>query len=256
MNITQILTLINRGVRITLEQRLRDVLAPAHMQGPWSRKWWGTIGAFAELFWQGAQQAADVGFPDTAPNDALDYVGSNENIERLILEPDGTYRDRLRDPFTTWEDSGRIAGIEGQLAAWGLTGSSVYDLGAGWVPGDGNADSAWRFWTVIEQPPVWSLLVAGEDVIASDDSVAGVAGMNQTDYRNLRRIIHKWRSAHSTPVKAFLIFSGALGATTTAAADALIASEDAVDLPITWPQAGDDMYAGGGLYAGWYIEPR
>lgn len=255
MNITQILTLINRGVRITLEQRLRDVLAPAHMQGPWSRKWWGTIGAFAELFWQGGQQAADVGFPATCPADALDYVGSNENIERLLDEPDGTYRDRLRDPFPTWEASGTIAGIEAQLADYTGADVSVYDMAAGWVPDDSNTYSFARFWVVISEPPQWSAMTLEEELVLSDDLVLGVSGMTQRQYTNLRRIVHKWRSGHSGPVSFYIDFDGTLAATSTTAVDALIAAGTAVELPITRPWLADDLVLGPSTTLGFYIQP-
>lgn len=255
MNIQEIINLLARGVRVTGEQYLRDVLAPAHMRGTWSQRWLGTLGAFVELTLQGAKQASDIGFPATCPGDALDYVGGNEDIERLIAEANGTYRDRLRDPFATWHASGTAAGVESQLDGFGLSNCNAYDMAAGWDPGDGNVWSFSRFWVVIDQPHNWSLLVAGEEVIAGEELVAGVDGMTQTDYRNLRRIVLKWRSGHSTPVDFFLIYAGALGSLSQAAADTLIAAEDAVDLPITRPWASDDVYADDKLNAGGYIEP-
>lgn len=241
---------------MTYEVLLRDILAPAFMRGTWSSRWLGSIGAYAELIWQGASQAANVGYPSLAPNDALDLVGRNLNIERLIDEADGPYRDRLRTPFTTWEESGRAVGIVNQLETFGINDVEVYDIAAGWDPGDGNTSAAWRFWVVITGQPGWSLLEAAEDVIASDDIVAGVDGMTQTDYRNLRRIVHKWRAAHAAPIDFYIIFSGTLGTTSTAAAEAMVAAGDAVDLPITNQQASDTIYADETMLAGWYIEPR
>lgn len=255
MNIQQIVGQLERAARVTYEQLLRDVLAPAHMHGTWSQRWWGAVGAFVELFWQGGQEAGNVGFPSVCPNDALDDVGANEAIERLLEEPDGVYRDRLRAPFTTWGASGTIEGIEQQLAVYGMPNCAVYDMAAGWDPGDGNTYSYGRFWVVIDQPHDWSMLVAGEDVIASEELVAGTDGMTQTQYRNLRRIVHKWRSEHSTPVAMYIILSGTLGALSTSAAETMVTAEDAVGLPITWPQAGESMFASDTLYAGWYIEP-
>ncbi|XXX79178.1 hypothetical protein WMF30_10430 [Sorangium sp. So ce134] len=256
MNVAQIAGLLSRGVRITYEQYLRDVLAPAHLRGPWSQKWFTAFGAFAEIIWTGAQRAADVGFPATAPDDALDEVGYNENIERLIDEPAGTYRDRLLSPFDTWTASGRMDGsIQAQLEAYGLQDVEVYDLGTGWDPGDGNTYSFNRFWIVARAPTSWRLLLAGEDVSAGEEVYAGVVGMSETDARNIRRIVHKWRSKHSAPVSLYLIFSGTLADTTVAAAEALVAAGDAEEIPITAPWAADDIQASDELTAGWYIEP-
>jgi hypothetical protein len=255
LNLEQIIGQLGAGVRVTFEQLLRDVLAPAHARGTWSQRWWGTLGAFAELFWQGAQEAADVGFAATCPGDALDEVGFSENIERLVNEANGPFRDRLGNPFESWEQSGTIDGIEDRFADLGLTGTAVYDFVEGWDPGDPNVYSYGRFWVAIEEPHPWEMLFAGDDVFASEELIAGVDGMTATDYRNLRRLVHKWRSGHSTPIAFYIIFNGPLGTLSTAAAEALVASEDATGLPITRPQASADIYASDNILAGWYIEP-
>ncbi|WP_437310006.1 hypothetical protein [Sorangium sp. So ce388] len=236
MNVAQIAGLLSRGARITYEQYLRDVLAPAHMRGPWSQKWLGTFGAFAELFWQGAQRAVDVGFPETAPDDALDEVGFNENIERLVDEPNGNYRNRLLHPFDTWDASGRIAdNIQAQLEAYGLRNVAVFDLAAGWDPGDGNTYSFNRFWITAEPPTGWTL--------------------TDTDRQNIRRLVHKWRSKHSAPVSLYLILDGELAELSCAAADAMVTAGDAEEIPITAPWADDGLIAADGLKAGFYIDP-
>ena len=236
MNVAQIAGLLQRGARITYEQYLRDVLAPAHLRGYWSQRWLGAFGAFAELVWTGAQRAADVGFPTTAPDDALDEVGRNLNIERLVDEPNGNYRERLMDPFGTWHASGRIAdNIQAQLEAYGLRNAQVYDLAAGWDPGDGNTYSFNRFWITAEPPEGWTL--------------------TDTDEQNIRRLIHKWRAKHSAPVSLYLILDGELADTTSAAADAMVTAGDAEEIPITAPWASDDLVASDDLLAGFYIEP-
>jgi hypothetical protein len=262
MNGEQIRNLILQGVRVTFEQRLRDVLAPAFMRGTWSQRWLGTLGAFVEMIWQGGQEAADVGFPARCPDDALDHVGSMLNIERLVDEGDGTYRDRLRTPFTTWQASGTAAGIASQLEGYGLQNVEAYDIAAGWHPGDegsGPADintySYNRFWVTAEAPAQWTPLEIGDDFVLGDDVVIGVAGMTQTDYRNVRRLLHKWRPAHATPVDLYLIFSGTLADTTTADADAMEAAGDAAKLPITAPWLGDHITIGDDFVLGYYIEP-
>lgn len=244
MNVAQIAGLLSRGARITFEQYLRDVLAPAHLRGPWSQKWFTAFGAFAELMWTGYQRAVDVGFPSTAPDDALDEVGVNVNIERLVDEPVGNYRNRMLRPFETWGASGRVANnIQPQLEAYGLRNVRVYDLAAGWDPGDSNTWSFNRFWIVAEPPETWTL-VAGD-----------VVGMTATDVQNIRRLIHKWRSKHSAPVSLYLIFDGELEATTAAAIESMIDAGDAVEIPITAPWASEDLEASEDLIAGFYIEP-
>lgn len=239
MNIAQIAQLLARGARVTFEQYVRDVLAPAHMRGYWSQRWLGTFGAFSELFWEGGQRSADVGFPATAPDDALDEVGFNLNIERLVGESHGSYRARLMHPFVQWGASGRIGdNIQSQLEAYGLRNVEVYDLGAGWDPGDGNTYSFNRFWITAEPPDSWTI-----------DGIADV------DKQNIRRIVHKWRSKHSAPVSLYLIFDGTLADTTSVDADAMVTAGDAVEIPITAPWAADDLIASDDLRAGWYIDP-
>jgi hypothetical protein len=245
VNVAQIAGLLARGARITFEKYVRDVLAPAHMRGLWSQRWLGTFGAFSELFWEGGQRAADVGFPATAPDDALDEVGRNENIERLVDESHGSYRARLLHPFDQWGASGRIAdNIQAQLEAYGLRNVQVYDLAAGWDPGDGNTYSFNRFWITAEPPDTWTLVGPGD-----------IEGMTAVDVQNIRRLVHKWRSKHSAPVSLYLIFDGTLADTTTDDADAMVTAGDAAEIPITAPWAAEDLIASDDLLAGWYIDP-
>jgi hypothetical protein len=256
VNFAEIGAQLRRGVRVTLEQVARDVIAVSWLKSYWGSRWQGVKGAFAELFWQAGQEAADVNLPARCPNDALDAVGATVNIERLPDETNPIYRNRLLDPFGTWGASGTADGIVAQLEAWRLGEVTVWDRGYGWV--DSNVDSFNRFWVVDTDPPVeWSYDALDPGDVLDEDDVLGVEGMTQTEYFALRRLVLKWRSAHARPVYLFLEWQdGAVLVPDDILATTDVLGEEFTALPLTADMLSDDDVLGEYDVLAYYYQDR
>lgn len=251
----EVLRAAELGEQIPYRLWLPYIAAPPWLQNTWGLRWHEALGLFADASVQAWIESIRIAFPSTTPNDALDLLGPTCLLERLPSELDGPYRSRLERRWETWEESGTLAGIANRLAEYigGSPTVTFWDMAAGWV--DDNTWSWDRLWGVVDQPHSFTELLAADDVFADDELIAGIDGLSATQYRVWRRLVHKWRGAHSRPVEFIVVFSGVIASPSTIAADTLIAGGTAEDFPITRPIAADNLHADDYVVAGYFIEP-
>lgn len=173
-------------------------------------------------------------FPDSAPTDALGYIGNDRLIDRGPGELDPSYVIRLRQAIDTWRNAGGGRTILAELAAyftnvatpplrlvsdssiwhefdWGTklttrtaaAGNWVWDVytGARWFRGWAIIDSTGAApWT----PDVWDLVGTWGD--------GGTWGSNATvyDVAAIRKILDRWKPAHITALNVIITFSATL----------------------------------------------
>lgn len=243
------------GEAIPYRLWLPYIAAPPWLQNTWGLRWNEALGLFVDAIVGSWREAIRVAFPSTTPADALDLLGPTCLLERLPDESDGPYRSRLERRWESWEESGTREGIANRLAEY--IGNdptvTVWDMAAKWS--DLNTWSHDRLWVVVDQPHSYGPLLAAEDLYASEELIAGIDGLSATQYRVWRRLVHKWRPAHARPVEFIVVFDGPIASPSTIAAEALIAGEDAIRLPITGPIASENLHADENVIAGYYIEP-
>lgn len=251
----EVLRAAELGERIPYRLWLPYVEAPTWLQGYWGLRWNESIGLFVDSVVDAWRGSIRIAFPSTVPDDALDRLGPTSLLERLPGELNGPYRSRLERRWEAWQESGSRPGIAGRLAEYIGTNPTItcWDMAAKWT--DLNTWSWDRLWVVVDQPHGFGPLLASEDLLASEELVAGIEGLSQTQYRVWRRLAHKWRDAHARPVEFIVVFDGPIASPSTIAADTLIAGEDAIRLPITAPVASEKLIAGDNVVAGYFIEP-
>lgn len=104
----------------------------AIFRGYFGRRYMGTIGTFWDTLSQSgidAFQAPLVELENGPAYDALGLAGREVSMPQYPVEDWLTYRNRIRDPWSTWERAGTEDIIEEQLAAAGLPGAQVLRWG-------------------------------------------------------------------------------------------------------------------------------
>lgn len=106
---------------------------------------------------------------DTSPDDALEYVGDEQNTPRYPGETNPGYRGRLLEPFTFWESAGRETTIIGELANLGITAHVYTD--AEWS----RPPTPWasQFWLVLTGSDFGAAPICDSAYHAGDGSLCG-----------------------------------------------------------------------------------
>ncbi len=223
-----------------------EQLMPAPLQKTWGKRWNQTLGTVADNQVNAAQQAALAGFIDTAPIDALQYLGSTRQIDRYPADTDATYRARLKAAWTTWPQAGTYDGILGQLHAFGFSNVEIYDVNASsppvmpWPPQPQGPKPSWwgtvfpavtwpatagansakwwsRYWVVLTQPfPTWlnwSIWHYGDGHTYGElgpDGTPYVYGLTATtgQINSIRSLLRKWEPCHTLCSAIWLDFGG------------------------------------------------
>lgn len=236
-------------------------LLPFWLSGSFAKRFFRSAVTPADIITDGIKEGVKARFVKIAPDDALDEIGSERNIERYPNETLASYRVRLAEAWETWMHAGHESSIENQFLVFaGLTNVRTYAhriIGNpvtpyNWQP-DQNSTAWSRFSHVIDQPMPWSDLIAGPEIIAGPEVISGTT-MTASEYRIMRRIVHKWRPAHALGVMLTLVFDGVIASPDTIAGPALFAGCTKTDLPIgRFFNYGFGFNAGPGTTCGYYL---
>lgn len=217
----------------TYQTWVSEALAPGFFRRKWGKRYMRTLGFMFDVVSDSAKYAVKARFPTMAPDDALGYIGDGRNIDKYRAESDASYRDAVVDARAHWEAAGTRSGPLGYSGTVGLTNeikrlSPMYTnvFIAPWyqlvgTPSIGGASHAaiaalpqtapyadwWSsFYVIISPNPFtkrhwgdaglkWGQVVPS--VIGNPDGViTWGSGANHHDVAELRRCIHKWKSAH------------------------------------------------------------
>jgi hypothetical protein len=182
-------------------------LAPPWLRGRWGEAWARTLGLVKDMLAEGGVEAIKARFLRGGPADALAYAGTDRWIERAPGEGDASYRARLLSAFETWRLAGTNKGITTALAAIGYPKARVFE-NHDWFPSDPRW---WRFWIVIDPPHGFSAWKLG-DGTKLGMKLLGLStdGDTKAALDLLRRVIRKWKAAHTTCERIIIVLFGKL----------------------------------------------
>jgi len=183
-------------------------LMPPWLRGRWGEAWARAQGLAKDLLAEGAVQAVKARFLRDGPPDALAYAGTDRQIERGPAESDASYRARLRGAFETWRLAGTNKGILTALAVIGFTKVAIYE-NKDWAPGDPRW---WRFWIVVEPPHPFTTWMLG-DGTKLGTKLLGLDAGGTAALDLFRRVVRKWKAAHTTCEHIIIVLSGSLHGT-------------------------------------------
>lgn len=168
---------------------------PSHRRGVLAKAWYEATNVVVDLVVDLAREAvAVVRHPDTAPEDALAYMGGDRSLERGQLEQPASFRARLKAAVDTWVFGGTAIGLETELAAQGYT-AHVLDV---WEIGVTDVSRWARFWIAIDPPtPFQDPPTVGDGCVVGDGTMLGIGGATEEQVERLKRAVHRWRPAHA-----------------------------------------------------------
>lgn len=194
--------------------RYRDaiprLLAPGWLQTPKNAAWLRASGDLKDSLVERCKAAVKARFPLVAPRDALDVAGAERQLERGPAESNASFAERVAGAWNIWRWGGTARGLLQALSDSGYTttvlaivNGKAFTLVAGELvttplpAGTWACDATPLFWNkfvlVLPANP-W-----GEDPAADDPRV-----------ELLRRLVRRWKSAHSTCADIVVINSGRL----------------------------------------------
>lgn len=179
---------------------------PSHKRGKLAKAWYEATNVVVDLVVDLAREAVAVmRHPDTAPEDALPYLGADRSMERGEVEPPASFRARLKQAVDLWVLGGTANGIATELAAQGYA-ASVVDI---WNIGVADVSRWARFWLVLDPPhPFQEPPVVGDGVAVGDGTMLGIGGATEEQVERLKRAVHRWRPAHARCEAGFALVSG------------------------------------------------
>ncbi len=168
--------------------------------------WCDGLGAIEDTEHALAKSTAKARFPRLAPVDGLDILGEAYALERYPEEQDATYRSRLAVAFPTWRKAGSPEAIEDQFRAYGIIDVRVWEdheitLGPG----------SWYSRFIVTIGPDFGVLSAltptlEGTAIQGFPTLQGASGVSIAQIQLLKKIILKFKSAHSYPLGIVLLF--------------------------------------------------
>lgn len=107
-----------------LFQDYRVKNAPPWLQDGDGKAWLESLGAIDDGLVDDAIVAAQTGYPDYGPVDALPKIGAERGIERGPADTDAVYQRRLREAWETWQRAGSALAILLALEAQGYNNTN------------------------------------------------------------------------------------------------------------------------------------
>lgn len=162
-------------------------------------------------------------FPDTAPPDAIGYIGNDRGIDRGPSEESSSYRPRLRQAAVTWKNAGGGRTVLTQIAAyltgiadppmrlvsddavwhnynWGTGVATKTIVGTNWTWDGFTGVRWWRGWVIIDStlgpfgpPELWG--DAG-DLWGTSGDKWGIKEPTSAKVVDIIRVIKKWKPAN------------------------------------------------------------
>jgi len=192
-------------------EALRVSLNKQFLDGPWGRKWQRTLGQLMDEAVNRLVQARVAKLPSFCPEDGLQYIASERQLERAFGESIPDYREVLRTAWTIWAAGGSAQAHISSLGRMGFGSVTVkrrHDFYG--VPDDrpyinAFARSVWAQFDIICQKPMpWQLRVWGPP----DTWGKGVWGLTAQpqEVEQMKRFLRLFRAGHDTPMYAYFNF--------------------------------------------------
>lgn len=143
---------------MTTYQQYFPTFLPPWLANDAGNVWAGSFGTLADGIVDGATNAVKCSIIQTAPDDALPYLGAaRPHVIRYPGESADSYRAALAQAFDFAGLLGTDWGIITMLARAGLSAQIVRNNQWNADGHPGNVDPYWaRFWVVIQNPGTWS----------------------------------------------------------------------------------------------------
>jgi len=187
-------------------------LTPTVLQGKFGEALSGLLcGLLADIAAEGVNQAVKAPLVrlSTNPDDSLNPLGVETELERYPREGAANHRERIRRAWVDWPFAGHESSIEGQLAAAGYPGARVTFFPA--EPGPAGELNYWsQFWVTF--PTGTHPVTASGPVVngfnVGDGTIVGLVGITPQFAALIRGIVRKWKPGHFICRGFFFEFGG------------------------------------------------
>jgi hypothetical protein len=191
---------------------------------PWLRDdgavaWNVSLGQTKDDYVARAKAATLARFPASAPSDALDYIGSNFQIDRAFAKDDATFIAQLNYAWEQWLASGTPTGIVASLKRAGIPNVELWESFQ-WA--EGWPAAWWKFWVIIRPTFPWTCSPLAAGLWGNADGTWGDPGnwaeeIPLGDWQRLRALVRKLKPPHTQCANVILLLSdelwGTLGGT-------------------------------------------
>ncbi len=202
-------TILSVSINDTFES-LRVATNKQFLNGKWGRAYQSTLGRLMDESLNRVVQARVARLPSFCPEDGLQYIASERQLERAIGETITDYREVLRTAWSIWATAGSAQAHVSSLGRMGFGSVQVkrrHDFNG--VPDEhpyvrAFARDVWaQFDVVCQKPMPWQMRYWGAGVWG-----AGVWGFSaqvaQVD--QMKRFLRLFRAGHDTPTYVYLNF--------------------------------------------------
>lgn len=186
--------------------------SPPFLQKTNGIAWNSGLGLAQDEYVARAKAAVKARWPRSAPSDALDYIGSNFQINRGFAPDDQAFVKLLEHAWSLWGEAGRKPGLQLALADAGITNFEIWEKWE-WADGETRPERWWEFWVVIHAPFPWTenALADGKwEDAGTWDSPPGVwtEAIPWPELLRLRALIRKWKPSHAHCRNVILVSQG------------------------------------------------
>jgi hypothetical protein len=193
---------------VSFEQWGQDI-KPEWLLGFWGKAWDVVFGGFEDEIKDATKDGVKARFVQTAPDDALPYIGDERVLARGRTESLIEYRARLQTAWELHKLGGTANGVERSLfPIWpGLLDedfTSAIAVNDGWHFDEGSWS---RYWILLQDSGL-TQETWGSDGAWDYLGVWGLANTTPEDIQAARRNAWWWTSKGTLPVLLTVVFSG------------------------------------------------
>lgn len=182
--------------------------APVWLRGEYGSGWLAAHGFIKDGLAEGARQATRARFVSLAPQDALDRIASDRQLERMPPDTVAAWRTRLGQAWELWAYAGTRKGVQEAVERTGYATSVVLYDALEWPSGPGAVNWA-TFWVVLSGHGWTSDGTWGSGGLWGDGGTWGSTATPQEVQRVLR-LIRLWKPAHAYCAGVLVLLSGEL----------------------------------------------
>lgn len=191
-------------------EALRVSLNKQFLDGPWGRKWQRALGKLMDENINRVVQARVARLPSFCPEDGLQFIASERQLERAYGESLSDYREVLRTAWTVWATAGSAQAHVNSLGRMGFGSVSVRRRHDFFGLPDPHpyvrafARDVWaQFDVILDKPMPWRERLWGVGVWGT--GVWGLTAKPQ-EIDQLKRFLRQFRAGHDTPTYAYFNF--------------------------------------------------
>ncbi len=188
-------------------EALRVSLNKQFLNGPWGRAWLSTLGRLMDESVNRLVQARVARLPSFCPEDGLQYIASERQLERAFGESIGDYREILRTAWSIWAMGGSTQAHINSLGRMGFGSVTIkrrHDFYG--IPDQipyvrAFARDVWaQFDTICQKPMPWQIRLWGTGTWGT-----GVWGLTAqtSEIDQFKRFLRLFRAGHDTPTYAY-----------------------------------------------------